>query len=514
MAAATLIQHPSHSGIFSSFQLRKRSKPENYDPLLSPIRSARLISDDELGAGAETLFSPTQSSCDPFSSSMHEIPYRKHTNDAGPLKTQLVKHLGRRSLDQHRCNAAHQELTSSNAAERGTQGRRAKHDRSLSADKYLKTLHKRLRSKEYHANAIDLSLSMEENEKRLGFPISTHPQSPEAVRGFSSSLSRSTAHQRSQSANAIPASEIGFGPRADFMMPISLPPRPHTPLVNRHSFTEMEWRLCPNAVDSTPLGPSIDQAGLPQRAATFDATGLPSGSKSPVMTRSTSSQKCSAMSKASVEHPCRPGNKNRLSFGSFIKEPASTSQSTLNTVKARSHRSTAQSVDESAASSSPARLSTDRSLSFKRCISSGSKASTPVISEASRLAAVDLAREEFKQRQAQKAQRYEERDRKMKEKHDRKTQEQQHKKSDESHALGVLRAKECPRRQQEYSMPDVDRCLSKDTTSEPALSKRESSIEHVNFRHTPRTPPRKEKSETNGRSPRLIAWCKLHILHR
>ena len=386
---------------------------------------------------------------------------------------------------------------------------RVRHNRSISKESYLKNLQKRFRDKDDDTSTVDLSLSMDENEKRSGLAISSHTQTPELTRDVDDQLGRAHRHNHSLSSTSFADSDTYFGNAfTGFAQPSTIESRPHSPLVNRHSYTELEWKFSPDAVDPKTIGLGIDPGTEPrQRAATFDAANE---SQAPVS--GTASATWHAATASAPVTLTRPKIRTKASNSSSIKPSRNASQSTLASIKGGLvRRATAQSQDNAAAMSPLSRSSTDPAFGFRRGFSGGSKAATP-LTEADRQAAIDAARTEFRQKQEAKTKKYDEQQRRVSEKKERKNARQQervHRKSDLSARPrpGTLRR-------------DKNRAAKGDVTSDgfDAVStptpprQRKSSLDDVKFEYTLRTPnlhPKKEKRASSG----FVTWCKAHVLH-
>ena len=500
MAAATVVQHTSLPTSYGNSHSRQRSKLPTYDPLLSPMRSARWF--DE--AAPQTYSSPSLV----LGSELDDGPLAGPSHTSAKLKKkQFPKHLVSRRTQDNTSNydTSDGSATPMDTTDSEAQPSKAKHRRSISKESYLKSLHKRFGDTRDDSNKLDLSLTMEENEKRSGLAISS--QSPASVKDFDSQFDRSHRHARTRSTNSISPSDVNLaGPTMGFMQPVKFESRPHTPLTNRHSFTEMEWKLCPDAIDTKTTGLGIDPGLEPrQRAATFDAAGLPGGATSTAATPSTGSNTWDAAASAPVNKPSRPKIKGKLSNGSSIKLTGNASQSTLSLSEpGRPRRSTAQSRDSFAVMSPLSRTSTDRTFSFKRGFSTGSK-DTPILSEEDRAAAVDAAREQYRQKQAAKERKYDEQERKAKAKKEQKARRQ-------SDASSSFRSKSRASSNKHAASQDYGKDGRQVDGNVKSVSprRRKPSMGGVHFEHTPRLTTKKPgASGSSG----FVSWCKSHILH-
>ena len=507
MAAATVVQQSSLPVNFTSLRPpKRRSKKSSYDPALSPLYSARLLGRDELGDHSSTPAPQIYSLTTHLATyPLYETP--SSTPDPSQAKRkQFGKLVGRRSHDRERSYAvANESSTPMDSTDSEAPAPRAKHRRSLSKDKYMKTIPRRFRDKD-DTSTLDLSLSIEENEKRVGVAISSQTQSPETIRDVDSQFDRSKRHTRSWSANAIEGSDVNlFAPKMDFFQPIKVESRPGSPLTNRHSFTELEWKLCPDAVDPKMAGLGIDPGPEPrQRASTFDVSGSAThGSRSQGGTPSSRTNTWDSVTSAPAMQTTRPRFKSRLSNGS-----GSASQTTLASTKhGRLRRSTNQSFDSTAVASPLTRTSIDRPFSFKRGFSVNSRE----LSEVDRQAAVDLAREQFKQKQHAKTRRYDEQEKKAQERKDRRAHDQQERSRRQSDISASSRPKSASRiRELSFKdTPPEQREMPKASTwSGPRP--RETSLDGVKFERTKR-PNRKAKS--TGSSTGFFTWCKTRLFH-
>ena len=334
------------------------------------------------------------------------------------------------------------------------QSTRAVPSRSLSKDALMKKLGKLSvsRSERDNNSGIDLSLGLDENEKRSGLTIKSQTQSPETMHTFDF---RRT-HNRTFSNGSVGS----FG--------------------QRNSFATVRSDL--TAEDRT-TDYGMDR---PLRAATFDNSSSMSRPKMVVSNDS--------------ESPIK-----------IIEPSRATTMSSTSSVTNRNRANTYDGASSVTASSVG---SGDRRGKYKRARSTSGK-NVKIMDEATRVAQIEAARKEYHEKQEAKERRYEEQERKTQEKKDRKLQKQQEKQRKKSDAsVRSVRARtksfgDKYNRLEEDDGNDRSDAASVPIASVPRKERQTSKEEKKLIKQSKSSKQQSTGKETSG----IIRWCKTHILH-